>query len=499
MNSLLKIAIATTRKFESEILTEWEQLLFYFRNKQSQFEYETEEIIFTLKKILFSNGDLQEILFKRNVNLAEKLDNVTGQLVMSLLENSTLKAILTTEKLPYIKQQAINYLFNTFSDYLFGTLNPQHNKSANIFNELVLSKQLPIVTIVIIEQYESGYIVKDAFFKSKKYKNDIFHINEQFKERSLYSVIELILDRLESYTDEQYSVIPIPFNNQIILFCINEITPFNTISFINYILKILKYEKDSLQNFTIRKHWDESIIMFQQSIIKSQNFNELIKNIADGLVNYFPYERCAIFSYSATDELSFGLLGKHVNDLEIKEIKEQIDQLPLIKSSLKSIQRLGGKANFIQPMYIENAASTFPHKYVEQFELTSLIVVPLFTTSTNELLGAAIIDYGPNKQFKFCRESFNALKKCGLAAGELINNFKNRSQKRERVTAQHLFSPREIEVLSLMAKGASTNEAANILHLSKYTVRDYISTIMKKMNAKNRTEAVARAIKKGVI
>ena len=50
-----------------------------------------------------------------------------------------------------------------------------------------------------------------------------------------------------------------------------------------------------------------------------------------------------------------------------------------------------------------------------------------------------------------------------------------------------------------MAEGASTSEAALNLNLSEYTVRDYISSIMQKMDARNRTEAVARAIREGVI
>lgn len=60
-------------------------------------------------------------------------------------------------------------------------------------------------------------------------------------------------------------------------------------------------------------------------------------------------------------------------------------------------------------------------------------------------------------------------------------------------------SPREIEVLKLVAEGASTYEAAKRLHLSEYTVRDYVSAILQKMNAKNRTEAIVKAIRDGII
>jgi DNA-binding NarL/FixJ family response regulator len=61
------------------------------------------------------------------------------------------------------------------------------------------------------------------------------------------------------------------------------------------------------------------------------------------------------------------------------------------------------------------------------------------------------------------------------------------------------FPPREIEILKLLADGASTSEAACQLYLSEFAVRDYISNMMKKLNAKNRTEAVAKAIRMGII
>ncbi|MFB7304737.1 response regulator transcription factor [Heyndrickxia sporothermodurans] len=62
-----------------------------------------------------------------------------------------------------------------------------------------------------------------------------------------------------------------------------------------------------------------------------------------------------------------------------------------------------------------------------------------------------------------------------------------------------MLSSREISVLELLAEGASTTEAAEALHLSEYTVRDYVSNIMKRLNARNRTEAAVKAIRLGII
>ncbi|MCD6498214.1 MAG: response regulator transcription factor [Deltaproteobacteria bacterium] len=60
-------------------------------------------------------------------------------------------------------------------------------------------------------------------------------------------------------------------------------------------------------------------------------------------------------------------------------------------------------------------------------------------------------------------------------------------------------SPRETEVLQVIAKGMSNREAAEILHLSRSTVRTHLEHIYAKLDVTNRTEAVAEGIRKGII
>ena len=51
-------------------------------------------------------------------------------------------------------------------------------------------------------------------------------------------------------------------------------------------------------------------------------------------------------------------------------------------------------------------------------------------------------------------------------------------------------SSRELDVLSVVASGAPSHEAAAELHLTAGTVRNYISAILRKTGARNRFEAV---------
>ncbi|MEU6229477.1 response regulator transcription factor [Streptomyces sp. NPDC047042] len=56
---------------------------------------------------------------------------------------------------------------------------------------------------------------------------------------------------------------------------------------------------------------------------------------------------------------------------------------------------------------------------------------------------------------------------------------------------------REREVLRAAADGATNAELAKTLHLSQGTVRNYLSTAIQKLTARNRTEAVRIAREKG--
>ncbi len=58
---------------------------------------------------------------------------------------------------------------------------------------------------------------------------------------------------------------------------------------------------------------------------------------------------------------------------------------------------------------------------------------------------------------------------------------------------------REIEILRLIAKGLSNNEAAHVLTLSRATVRTHLEHIYEKLEVTNRVEAVTEGLRKGLI
>ncbi|HEX5689389.1 MAG TPA: response regulator transcription factor [Roseiflexaceae bacterium] len=64
--------------------------------------------------------------------------------------------------------------------------------------------------------------------------------------------------------------------------------------------------------------------------------------------------------------------------------------------------------------------------------------------------------------------------------------------------AQEL-TPREREVLTLMAKGYSNNDIANQLIVSRSTIKFYVSSILAKLHVTSRVEAVALAIERHLV
>jgi DNA-binding NarL/FixJ family response regulator len=62
-----------------------------------------------------------------------------------------------------------------------------------------------------------------------------------------------------------------------------------------------------------------------------------------------------------------------------------------------------------------------------------------------------------------------------------------------------LLTPREREILQLIAEGKSNKEAANVLHLSVYTVETHRSNIMEKLKLKSVPEMILYAVRKGII
>lgn len=62
-----------------------------------------------------------------------------------------------------------------------------------------------------------------------------------------------------------------------------------------------------------------------------------------------------------------------------------------------------------------------------------------------------------------------------------------------------VLTPRELEVLRMMAEGAANKTIAWKLHVSEHTAKFHVASILSKLNAATRAEAVAIGMRRGLI
>jgi DNA-binding NarL/FixJ family response regulator len=60
-------------------------------------------------------------------------------------------------------------------------------------------------------------------------------------------------------------------------------------------------------------------------------------------------------------------------------------------------------------------------------------------------------------------------------------------------------TPRETEILNYMAKGHLNKQIASLLDISEQTIKNHVTSILRKLDANARTQAVITAVKRGII
>jgi len=89
-----------------------------------------------------------------------------------------------------------------------------------------------------------------------------------------------------------------------------------------------------------------------------------------------------------------------------------------------------------------------------------------------------------------------------LMATKLLTEFKGLRAGVEKKPAEEAgagLSPREGEVLQLLAQGATNKEIGNSLFISENTVKTHLRNIMEKLHMANRSQAAAYAVQKGLV
>ena len=87
-------------------------------------------------------------------------------------------------------------------------------------------------------------------------------------------------------------------------------------------------------------------------------------------------------------------------------------------------------------------------------------------------------------------------------ASRVLKSFRELAVEEETSSTKDLYSPlssREVEILDYIARGNSNKEIAKSLKISDQTVKNHITSILKKLSVNDRTAAVVHALKHGWI
>ena len=81
----------------------------------------------------------------------------------------------------------------------------------------------------------------------------------------------------------------------------------------------------------------------------------------------------------------------------------------------------------------------------------------------------------------------------------LLDDYVRKLRRSGTEDAYVLLTPREREILQLVAEGKSNKDVANLLNLSVYTVESHRSNLMEKLNLRGLPELILYAVRRGII
>jgi len=84
-------------------------------------------------------------------------------------------------------------------------------------------------------------------------------------------------------------------------------------------------------------------------------------------------------------------------------------------------------------------------------------------------------------------------------AAQVLEQFQNFSWGKGVETFVSPLTPRETEILNYMAKGYLNKQIAGMLDISEQTIKNHVTSILRKLDANARTQAVITAVRRGII
>lgn len=232
----------------------------------------------------------------------------------------------------------------------------------------------------------------------------------------------------------------------------------------------------------------ETMLQIDNALLAAQTLFDLLYVCAREVCLLSGFQRSALFWYLPVSQLIQGVLSYRVRQEDILRIREPAANVPLFHRVLTE-----GK-----PVYVEDARPILPAGYIDRFRLTSLVVAPVLAWD-RQTVGVLLMDRGgrpfaPDDRVLRLVESL--LARVSRALGpHLFSSSTSLSPGPPAASLTH----REHEILQLIADGLETKQIAYTLQISEYTVAEHIRSLLRKLGAKNRSEAVALGFRRRLI
>ncbi|MGE6376678.1 LuxR C-terminal-related transcriptional regulator [Peribacillus muralis] len=193
---------------------------------------------------------------------------------------------------------------------------------------------------------------------------------------------------------------------------------------------------------------------------------------------FFHFKRCVFYAYIPWSNQLYGTIGA------------DLPKVQSMKGQLSAKQSL--VFNSKKPVFLKDPHHYIKEEHIKLFNLSSVIFVPI--VHDQQVFGWLTFDQ-LGVEFDYVKEDLLLLELVGKRLGLYL------SRKDDEVlkdTGLQL-TERESTILNLLAEGHNNKKMADLLQLSEHTIRDYVSSLMIKFKAKNRTQVVVHGFRVGLL
>lgn len=200
----------------------------------------------------------------------------------------------------------------------------------------------------------------------------------------------------------------------------------------------------------------------------------------ESFIELFPVENAYLFRYSSIGYLGEGVIALEKGQIHyIHEERYDVRTLPAIMTGIQN-----KKAAFTSN---KELVKLTPSNHVIDKAVTSFLVVPIMQRG---IVTAFIYSSLFKAEANFDNDLLNTISNFGKKSGELIY---------ETHIDKNILSKREFEVMKDISNGFVVKEIAERYTIGESTVEQYIKQARKKLNASNRSHAVAIMFRLGIL